>query len=94
MGHFHVRFTKDIITFESHIFQKNVKKSWQRKNKVLKEIQQIRKVTIFDLQGACGDCEQVVGSSESGLILKMNLKQWKFGAHTLQCNLLLDKAEM
>ena len=30
---------------------------------------------MFDLQGACGDCEQVVGSSEIGLILKMNLKQ-------------------
>ncbi len=49
---------------------------------------------MFDLQGACGDCEQVVEISESGLILKMNLKQWKFGAHTLQCNLLLDKEEM
>lgn len=30
---------------------------------------------MFDLQGVCGDCEQVVESSESGLILKMNLKQ-------------------
>ena len=30
---------------------------------------------MFDLQGACGDCEQVVENSESGLILKMNLKQ-------------------
>ena len=28
---------------------------------------------MFDLQGACGDCEQVVESSGSGLILKMNV---------------------
>jgi len=36
VGHFHVRFTKDIITFESHIFQKNCKKVLTKEKQSIK----------------------------------------------------------